>query len=49
MSTTLMVPTAAYFPYAFLNLLTPVVAVAIAYTGFRIAKLPENSQEAATE
>jgi NhaC family Na+:H+ antiporter len=49
MSTTLMVPTAAYLPYAFLNLLTPVVAVMIAYTGFRIAKLPENPQEAATE
>jgi len=41
MSTTLMVPTMAYVPYAFLNLLTPVVAVIIAFSGFRIAKLPE--------
>lgn len=45
MSTTLMVPTTAYLPYAFLNLLTPVVAVIIAYTGFRIAKLPDDSAE----
>ena len=43
MSTTLMVPTVAYLPYAFLNLLTPVVAVILAYAGFRIAKLPEDS------
>jgi NhaC family Na+:H+ antiporter len=49
MSTTLMVPTAAYLPYAFLNLLTPVIAVIIAYTGFRIAKLPANPQEAERE
>jgi NhaC family Na+:H+ antiporter len=49
MSTTLMVPTAAYFPYAFLNLLTPVVAVIIAFTGFRIAKLPEAPAEAPAE
>jgi len=45
MSTTLMVPTAAYFPYAFLNLLTPVVAVIIAFSGFRIARLPEGPDE----
>jgi NhaC family Na+:H+ antiporter len=49
MSTTLLVPTAAYFPYAFLNLLTPVIAVIIAYTGFRIAKLPENPPKTAVE
>jgi NhaC family Na+:H+ antiporter len=49
MSTTLMVPTAAYFPYAFLNLLTPVVAVTIAYAGFRIAKIPDSQREAALE
>jgi NhaC family Na+:H+ antiporter len=49
MSTTLMVPTIAYFPYAFLNLLTPVVAVAIAFAGFRIAKLPEIPAEIAAE
>ncbi len=49
MSTTLMVPTAAYLPYAFLNLLTPVVAVIIAYTGFRIAHLSENPPDAPPE
>jgi NhaC family Na+:H+ antiporter len=49
MSSTLMVPTAAYFPYTFLNLLTPIIAVIIAYTGFRIAKLPENPAEMSAE
>jgi len=44
MSTALMVSTAAYFPYAFLNLLTPVVGVIIAYSGFRIAVLPEAAE-----
>jgi NhaC family Na+:H+ antiporter len=41
MSTALMVSSTAYFPYAFLNLLTPVIGVILAYTGFRIARLPE--------
>jgi NhaC family Na+:H+ antiporter len=46
MSTALMVSTAAYFPYAFLNLLTPVFAVIIAFSGFRIARLPEATEAA---
>ncbi len=49
MASTLMVPTAAYFPYAFLNLLTPVIAVTIAFAGFRIAKLPEIQAKIAAE
>jgi NhaC family Na+:H+ antiporter len=44
MSTTLSVSAAAYFPYAFLNLLTPVIAVIIGYTGFRIAMLPDSAE-----
>jgi len=44
-STTLMVPTLACLPYAFLDLLTPVVAVIIAFSGFRIARLPEDPGE----
>ena len=45
MSSTLSVSAAAYFPYAFLNLLTPIIAVIIGYTGFRIAMLPEPVRE----
>jgi Na+:H+ antiporter, NhaC family len=41
MSTALTVSATAYFPYAFLNLLTPVIAVIIAFSGFRIALLPD--------
>jgi NhaC family Na+:H+ antiporter len=43
MSTALMVSSASYLPYAFVNLLTPVIAVSIAFSGFRIAKLPESA------
>ncbi|HXV36653.1 MAG TPA: Na+/H+ antiporter NhaC [Myxococcota bacterium] len=46
MSTTLLVPTAAYFPYAFVNFLTPMISLIIAFSGFRIARLPEDSSEA---
>jgi NhaC family Na+:H+ antiporter len=45
MSTALMVSSASYFPYAFLNLLTPVIAVIVAFSGFRIATLPESATE----
>jgi NhaC family Na+:H+ antiporter len=38
MSTTLGVATFAYLPYAFLNLLNPLVAIAIAFAGWKIAK-----------
>jgi NhaC family Na+:H+ antiporter len=47
MSSALMVPTVAYLPYAFLNLLTPVIAVILAFTGFRIATLSASEREAA--
>jgi NhaC family Na+:H+ antiporter len=40
MSTTLGVGVAAYLPYAFLNLLNPIVAIAIAFAGWKIARIP---------
>jgi len=40
MSAALTVPTAAYLPYAFLNLLTPVIAVIIAFSGYGIVRRP---------
>jgi NhaC family Na+:H+ antiporter len=49
MSTTLSVSAAAYFPYAFLNLLSPVIAVIIGYTGFRIAMLTEPARGGAQQ
>jgi NhaC family Na+:H+ antiporter len=36
MTGVLGVPTASYLPYAFFNLLNPLVALAYAFTGFRI-------------
>jgi NhaC family Na+:H+ antiporter len=49
MSSTLMVSASAYFPYAFVNLITPVIVVIVSYAGFRIARLPENPPEMAAE
>lgn len=49
MSTALAVSATAYLPYAFLNLLTPVVAVILAYSGYRIAVLPEATQRVAPQ
>jgi Na+/H+ antiporter NhaC len=49
MSTTLMVSAAEYFPYAFVNLLTPVIVVIVSYAGFRIARLPDASPGVAPE
>jgi NhaC family Na+:H+ antiporter len=49
MSTTLMVSAGAYFPYAFVNLITPVIVVIVSYAGFRIAMLPEDPPEMAAE
>jgi NhaC family Na+:H+ antiporter len=46
MSTTLMVSAADYFPYAFVNLLTPVIVVIVSYAGYRIATLPDPSSKA---
>jgi NhaC family Na+:H+ antiporter len=48
MSTTLMVSAGAYFPYAFVNLFTPLIVVLVSYTGFRIAMLPESATETET-
>jgi NhaC family Na+:H+ antiporter len=47
MSTALTVSATAYLPYAFLNLLTPLIALAIAFSGFRIVRLPEPAREEA--
>jgi NhaC family Na+:H+ antiporter len=41
MTTTLGVSVAAYLPYAFLNLINPVMAIAIAYAGWRIARIDD--------
>jgi NhaC family Na+:H+ antiporter len=49
MSSTLMVSAADYFPYAFVNLITPVIVVIVSYAGFRIAMLPKNPPEMAAE
>jgi Na+/H+ antiporter NhaC len=49
MSTTLMVSAADYFPYAFVNLLTPVIVVIVSYAGFRIARLPDSAAETAPD
>ncbi|HUF48076.1 MAG TPA: Na+/H+ antiporter NhaC [Vicinamibacterales bacterium] len=40
MAQTLGVPTLTYLPYAFLNLLNPVVAAVYGFTGFTIRRLP---------
>ena len=37
MAATLMVPTAAYFPYAILNLLNPIISMVYGFTGWTIA------------
>jgi NhaC family Na+:H+ antiporter len=47
MSTALLVPVASYAPYAFLNLLTPVVALILAFGGFGIATADEAAPGAA--
>jgi len=40
MSTTLGVGAMVYLPYAFLNLLNPLIAIAIAFAGWKIARIP---------
>lgn len=42
MHSTLMVSPFAYAPYAFLNILNPIIAVIYGYTGFKIAKIRKN-------
>jgi NhaC family Na+:H+ antiporter len=41
MAATLGVPTLAYLPYAFVNLLNPVIAIIYGMTNFRITPLEE--------
>ena len=46
MKETLMVSPLAYFPYCFLNLFTPLIAIVLAYTGWGIARIQsEKNQE----
>ncbi len=46
MKETLMVSPLAYLPYCFLNLFTPLIAIALAYTGWGIARIQkEKSRE----
>lgn len=45
MAATLGVATFAYIPYAFLNLLSPIIAIIYAYFGFKIEKLPAEEIE----
>ena len=44
MTGVLGVPTVQYLPYAFFNILNPVVAVIYALTGFRIERVPPSDQ-----
>lgn len=46
MASTLGVATLAYAPFAFLNLLNPVVAAIYGFTGFTIEKLPDDHEDA---
>ena len=41
---TLGIPTLAYLPYCFFNLLNPLISVAYAFTGFTIAKIDDSKQ-----
>ncbi len=43
MAATLGVPTLAYLPYAFLNLLNPVIAIIYGITNFKIVPLEETA------
>ncbi len=47
MSTTLGVGALVYLPYAFLNLLNPVVAIVIAFAGWKIAYAPKPASDTA--
>ncbi|GHA73456.1 Na+/H+ antiporter NhaC [Cognatilysobacter bugurensis] len=48
MAATLGVATVEYLPYAFFNLLSPVVAAVLAYAGFRILRVTPEVQATAT-
>lgn len=45
MSKFLMVPTFSYLPYAFLNLLTPIISIIYGFTGFSMHKMTEEEYE----
>ena len=47
MAATLGVPTLAYAPYAFVNLLNPVIAIVYGITNFKIVPIEEDPDEAA--
>jgi Na+:H+ antiporter, NhaC family len=49
MATTLGVATLSYAPFAFLNLLNPLVAAIYGITGFKIEKLPPDHEAAAVD
>ncbi len=46
MAKTLTVSPLAYFPYCFLNLFTPLIAIVLAYKGWGIARIGEGEQAA---
>jgi NhaC family Na+:H+ antiporter len=45
MAQTLGVATFAYAPFAFLNLINPVVAAIYGFTGFTIERIPQGSED----
>ena len=49
MAATLGVATLDYLPYAFFNLVGPVVALVMAYTGFRILRMPPEGSRTAEQ
>lgn len=49
MAATLGVPTLAYLPFCFFNLVNPFIAAAYGFTGYRIAAADPDEQAAATE
>ena len=48
MAATLGVPTLAYLPFAFFNLINPLISVVYGFTGFTIKTIDEESEEPAT-
>jgi len=48
MAGVLGVATIKYLPYAFFNLLNPIIALVYAYTGFRVEHVPPTESQTAT-
>ncbi len=48
MAGTLGVPTLSYLPFAFVNLLSPIISATYGFTGFTIEKLDDDEPEAAS-